>query len=380
MKPRGTKFRRFLKRLTSPEKSFARINQVPLLIIDSAGADAVEKLIPLDTPHSIFYARNELLHLNLRTILWTFIYLFRGVPAWSAYVSAVVKQVDPAIAVTFIDNAPYFHEIASLFPATHFVAVQNGTRFPTLSKGQSLPPHRNYASVFFSFGDHEITSYEMQGTCFRETKALGSLRSSINWSEEHARKENDQKADFDICFVSTSVSVRDGIWFYENDLLAKWLREFLLIHPALVVVVAMRSGPHDHLEHLFERNFYQNIFGDGVILSPRLQAGDTYFTMDNSEVTISSGSSISYEGLGRGNRSLICHPSHVAEEVLGQFKVPAPFILQTLNREDFFQKLDELLEMSNSSFRTKYRNSTDYFCQPVSKDRMSIALSAYFQS
>ncbi len=365
--------------MARPRKSFSRLGKADVLVIDVEGASDIIELIPPSVEYAIFYARNEVLHLNLKTVAFTLIYVLKGRSPWLAYVSASVRQVNPRVAVTFIDNAQYFHELAAMFPSVHFVAAQNGNRFPDLLGGNCLPANRHYESTLLTFGEYEIESYQFQNTNFRETNACGSLRSSLSWSAQEYEVSKDQ-VSFDICFVSTSFIVDERIWFQENKLLAEWLREYLRAKPYLVSVVAMRTGPQDQSAHEYETSLYKELFGDLITLSPRLSPDSTYRTMDSSQVTISCGSSVSIESLGRGNRSFICHPLHEPGGLPGPLPVSATFILATLDREEFFLKLDNFIEMTDTSFRAKYQHSIDFFCHSAATREIDTALKRYLGS
>jgi len=340
-----------------------------VLLIDSVGAEEIATLIPTSVSYATFYARGESLHVNVRTVMLALGYVLRGRTPWVAYVGAVIRQVNPRVALTFIDNAPYFHEMANLFPEIHFVAVQNGNRFPYIDS--TLPADRFYSSILFTFGDYEIESYRLQNTRFSEIRACGSLRSSLSLLKQNYG-DSEQQVDFDICFVSSSFLIEDDYWYYENELLATWLSEYLAVHHSQIAVVAMRTGPDDQQAHEFEKDFYQRLFSHRVILSPRLTSDATYQTMDKSQVTISCGSSASIESLGRGNRSLICHPLYRPS---GPLDVSAPFILETSDRQEFFMKVNEFLGMSDKCFHAEYQQSIDFFCRPAGEAGILTALT-----
>ncbi len=357
------------QRLVRTRRSFSAITRADVLLIDSEGAKEIARLIPANVSRATFYARGELLHVNVRTVLLALGYVLRGRTPWVAYVGAVIRQVNPRVALTFIDNTPYFHEMAKLFPGIPFVAVQNGNRFPYIDS--TLPADQVYSSILFTFGDYEIESYRLQNTRFSEIKACGSLRSSLSWLKQNY-DDSEQQVDFDICFVSSSFLIEDDYWYYENELLATWLSEYLTVHHSQVAVVAMRTGPDDQQAHEFEKAFYQRLFSHRVTLSPRLTSDATYKTMDNSHVTISCGSSASIESLGRGNRSLICHPLYRPS---GPLDVSAPFILETSDRQEFFMKVDEFLSMTDKCFRAEYQQSIDFFCRPAGEGEILTALA-----
>lgn len=370
-----TSLHRIWQRVVTPPKSFTAIKRAEVLVIDGAtSSETFFGLIPHDTTRTTLHARNELLHLNIRTVALTFNYMLKGRPPWLAYVSAVIRQVGPRVAVTYTDNAPYFHEVAGFFSGIDFVAVQNGNRFPYTES--CLPANRDYASVLLTFGEHEMENYREQNTRFREIKACGSLKNSLSWSQE---KYDQSKQQFrhDICFVSSAFSNHNTIWHRENELLAIWLSEYLWSHEDLSAAIAMKTGPQNKESHELEISYYRRLFGDRSTLIPRMEWDTTYTTTDKYQLTISSGTTISIESLSRGNRSLICHPLYKPR---GPLEASAPFILETAEQNDFFVKVDEFLDKTDNSFGTEYRQSIDYFCHSPAKREIDSALAGYFNS
>ena len=345
-----------------------------ILVFDAENSRSLLGLLSDPKDAFILHARGEVIYLNHRTLLLAVRYLVGGRRPSLAYFSAILRQVNPGVVLTYIDNSTLFHDAAAVFPSLPFVAVQNGVRFPYTES--VLPPQREYSSIMLLWSQFELESYHAQGTKFRNVIVCGSLKSESCWSEDYHATAR-ANARFDICFISGAFSEDQGeIWFKENDILARWLRDFLLVNPQASACVALRTGAEAGDIHLKEIEFYSAILDDRAHLSPRTGDPASYFTSDYSQVTLSSGSSVSIECLGRGNRSLVCHPTYTPD---GPIQVVAPFILNSTNPEEFSATLMAILNMTDFEFSTKFEAEVKYYCHANISGGVSSVIRSYIE-
>jgi surface carbohydrate biosynthesis protein len=311
-------------------------------------------------------------YLNPRTLLLVLRNLIGRRHPSLAYFSAILMQVNPGVVLTYIDNSSLFHETAASFPSIPFIAVQNGNRFPYVES--VLPALREYSTIMLLWSKFELESYHAQNTRFRQEIVCGSLKSESCWSEERHLLAR-VNARFDICFIGGAFCQDQGvIWFEENAILARWLRDFLQLNSQATACVALRTGAQAGDIHLREVEFYSALFGDRAHLAPRVDDSSSYIASDYSHVTLSSGSSVSIESLGRGNRSLVCHPIYAPS---GPLQVVAPFILNSSDPEEFSAALMAFLDMTDFEFSTQFGVEIGYHCHSVLRADATSAILSY---
>ena len=148
-------------------------------------------------------------YLNLEVIKYFFSYYKGSVKL--AYLSAIIKVVEPKVVITFIHNSINFSELAKVFhPNVNFVAIQNGQSYdiPSISKRIFLPN-------FFCFSKYQIDFYKKYKVKVINFYPVGSLRLSnfLKQSKNFLKKKNYL---FDICFI-----VDHLIHEFENNIVLK---------------------------------------------------------------------------------------------------------------------------------------------------------------
>ena len=115
--------------LKSPKKT-------NLLIFDNESYETI-KILLNNYSHEKLVVRKHYInevYINFNIIFNTLIY-YRG-NIFSSYLIALIKEINPKVIFTFIDNSIKFSELAKRFnkinKKIHFIALQNGSRFELL--------------------------------------------------------------------------------------------------------------------------------------------------------------------------------------------------------------------------------------------------------
>ena len=287
----------------------------------------------------------------------------------------VIEYFKPKTVVTLIDNDSRFHRLASSFPDTSFVAIQNGVRSPTHSDAaRYLGPPTKYDSNLWCWGQNEIESYEALGHRFKKITAVGSLRNELFYrTVQDSKNSRSEGESFDVVLISQfrrQILESHPIQAYvEYETLVCALASYLSAHDGLRACVAMVTGT-GHPDHGQEKRFHDLRLGDLVDLIPRsedLMSG--YILTEQSNVVVSSSSALGFESLARGRKTLMCS-SLYSDTFADQTFSPdwTPF---SMDQEIFDKAMTNLLAISRENFVSRNSESTNYFIIPAQVNSIS---------
>ena len=287
----------------------------------------------------------------------------------------VIEHFKPKTVITFIDNDPRFHRLASNCPGTPFNAIQNGVRFPTQSdRAPYLGIPTKYDSNQWCWGQNEIDSYEALGLRFKKVTAVGSLRNELFYRTIKESKDSGSEGEsFDVVLISQfrrQISEsHPGQALVEYEKLVCALASYLSAHDGLRACVAMATGTGNP-DLGQERIFHDLRLGDLVTLIPKsedLMSG--YLLTEQSNVVVSSSSSLGFESLARGRKTLMC--SSLYSDTFVDHTFSPDWILSRMDQEIFDKAMTNLLAISGENFVSRNRESINYFMIPAQANSIS---------
>lgn len=368
MSTRGIKS--LLAWFTRSSKKFSKPIKSDCVIFDQEGSDILNQVIPARIKRIVLHARRESIYLNPKTVVFLAYYACQGFSLDLAYYASQIRQVQPKVVLTYIDNKPAFHELSNIFLSIRFIAIQNGNRFPYVEG--CLPPDTSYQSEILLWSDYERDLYADLGTTFMQVYVTGSLRNQLAL-KHRVQSLLSAEPGYDICFISTfDMDAGDSLWVEEGELIGLWLNDFLKSDDSLKVCVALRFGSDSKVKLAKEIEHFQKIFGNSVVLVPRDTPFSNYILTDISSVAVSAGSSLSIEALARGNRSLIFHPLRTTADSL---KSECALRTYSTQKDEFKQRLYLILTTSDEEFAQKYADEIAYFSHHKDKSDVMSTLN-----
>jgi hypothetical protein len=351
------------------EVSFRRPKPVEVVIWDETGAQSLLEAIDPPSYHILKVRTQIYLH---PLIIWRT--LISGLSGPGAHYGSVIEYCKPRTVVTFIDNSPEFHRMASRFPDVSFIAFQNGVRTPDYP---DRPPHLGapvrYNSTQLCWGQNEIDFFNARGHQFKEIKAMGSLQNTLFYRAFHDSTKSVGDI-YDLVLISTyrkkySEEIHPLLAYVAYEKVVFFLRSYLESHDGLRVCVAMASGSDD-AAHDSERLFHEKLLGNLASLVPKsADAMSSYLTTEQSNVVVSASSALGIESLARGRKTLMCNDP-LAETFVGQPFFP-DWILRHMDQETFDMAIKKLLAISQEDFLLRNKNSMEYFIVPPHENSIS---------
>ena len=332
-----------------------------VLIFDAMNAYLFEKYVlfninysVLDTRSGYFYISPKMIlriltTINLKEILRT--RTLKGNLA-KPYYLALFNCINPKVAITFIDNSPFFDRMSDLIDSVYFYAVQNGTRvineFTDYEK-TGLTSVQN----FLCFGQNEIDIYRKSGSQIKNFHPVGSLKGSI-YQYYLNQKLNTKK--YGLCLVSQYRSsiiesdeypeIKIGIEIL-NEYLSRFIKEM-----GLKACIATASESQN------EFKYFHRFFGNQVDYYPfNREKFSTYEAMDCSDVIISFYSTAALEAVGWGKKVFLCNYSMKPEY---SFTFSDVCTTDVIEYDVFKKKLIELINLSSEEYNDLTRSKQKY--------------------
>jgi surface carbohydrate biosynthesis protein len=353
--------------LAKGQVEFTRIHEVDFLVWDATAAESFLMLSEIGTV-GILHTRRERFNFNPHTVFRLTTRILKGTPKGEAYLASCVEQYRPVAVFTFIDNDVRFHKVATYFPHTEFVAVQNGWRWPRFEDEPFPLPQGTFVSTMLCFSEFDIQSWREFGIEFRRIQAIGSLHN--DWYRRQRgstiRPESGETAD--ICLVSQYRESIDqdclDVWIEFRRLL-QLLGRFLRTRPLITVAVALVSETAS-LGWQHEVAFFSRYLPNTVGYRPRVIAEmSNYALTDNCHVTVASSSTLGIESLARRNRTLMVG-GNIANSVARAGYQDALWVTGAGSDTEFDVALDRLLAIDDCTFGEISFQSAEYFSGPPS--------------
>lgn len=349
------------------EVLWQRPKPVELIIWDEVGSQfLLAALNP--TSHHIIRVRSSSIYLH-PFIVWGM--LIGALTKRNTRYEVVIELFKPKVVVTFIDNDPTFHRLASRYSDVRFVAIQNGGRQGMSDEPLPIGPPATYDSEYFCFGQNEIDSYKVIGYQFKKMEAVGSLKNALFMQVMRDSTEGLYASErYDIVLIS---QFRRGISepspllaLVEYKEVVSFLYSYLESRPRLRVSVALVSNSDDP-DHDAELLFHREGLGDTAILVPR--SGDLmsgYLLTQQSDVVVAASSTLGFESLARGRKTLLC--SSLYFEALADRPHFTDWTLLRADQDTFDEAITKLLAMPRETFLLRNRKSINYVMVAARED------------
>jgi len=119
------------------------------------------------------------------------------------YIAALIKEIDPKVVITNIDNSADFYITCKILnkTKTKFIAVQNGNRFDIIH-GSKKNNKAVFIPEFICFSEFDKKIYERKKCNVKNFYPVGSLRASLALEYFKNKKNKIVSNKYDICLVS----------------------------------------------------------------------------------------------------------------------------------------------------------------------------------
>lgn len=316
------------------------------IVISEGKVKQDEILLPLlgGSPYVTILPWDRSWPLSPRILFWTAVHALRLRNLKAAYMIALLRVVDPAIVVTYIDNSLLFQRVVRAYPGPRYLSIQNGGRLV----GRDHEGQRVFQGDFACFGAVDVEQYRSYGAEVARYHPVGSLKDAY-YRAQYAGRPAAKR--FDLCLVSQIKPFHEKVYpktMQGLELQARHLRRFAESR-GLTVSVAARRHPAAQADlFAWEKAWFHERLGPAAVVVPNLEAEYTaYRTMDESRVSLAMHTSMLREAFGRGGRVLSCNYSGDANY---DFPLPGPWALSDPSYEAFEARLSSLLDMSEADY------------------------------
>jgi|CXWL01.1.fsa_nt_gi surface carbohydrate biosynthesis protein len=334
-----------IRKIWSADKRFTAPQEARIVVIDATNVTVIAPLFR-NEPYEVIDIEWGGLYLTVgiaRSIIKHLWYVRR---LKVAYIAALLDQIRPAIAVTFIDNGVLFQQVSRYYRKARFLAVQNGSRLLERDNPPGSPPI--FHTEFACLGRYEIDRYTRHGAQVRKYYPIGSLKDSYY----RARYGRDpQQKRFDVCLVSQvriGLTRRFGEQLDAFAMLAGYVKQFCREH-SKTLCVALRKHPESaRQEFEWEHAWFREQLGEEPEIFPNIKDEYTsYQLMDQSLVSIGMHSTVMREGFGRHNRILSCN---FTNEPVYNFPIEGIWALNDPDYPSFAKRVLSLLNMTDAEY------------------------------
>jgi surface carbohydrate biosynthesis protein len=344
-----------------------------VLIYDEEGSDFILRCLPANLEVQILHIRKGLPLIKSYKFLFLLFSKIRKYGVSETSLLATILQIwNPKIIITFIDNSPALGKLKAKFPDLEYISVQNGSRWDLSRLGTQPLSFGRY----FTFGAVEEEILASGPHTAERLHPIGSLRAGFFLENHQVLTTN----LYDLCFISGFTPLKSSYLDTWDDSMTnayhridKELFNLVATYALsndLSLCVALRYS-EDHLEHADERSYYSFPDADRFHFIP--QSGySSYESIAASRVSVTSSSSLGYEGLGLGRKVVFAKDVKELAELLLQGTwhenymtkyLPPLLRLLSLDPEEFSTKVTQVLNMTEGVFseyskeaRFKYMN------------------------
>jgi hypothetical protein len=333
-------------------------------------------------------ARTRVLDVESRTTLqlsWGLLKDFMGLLLQGhgpkiAYFSALLRRLEPAIVITYIDNSELFHEVAR---ANHrrmrFLAIQNGARTEVVEMSDKAA-RRIFIPEFACFGNYERDLYLGRGAQVSRFIPIGSLREAYfrrYWHQEAPVAADPY--DYDMCIVAEASPGWNQRYPGSEDAIgyiAKYAVRLAHEKGLKLVIAGKRDIAPGQVRALIhqrdtEVDWYKKYAGDHPV-TPRVRDQfSTYELTVRSRLSLALMSTVLREASSRGSRVLHCNFSG---DNRWDFCVDGIWSLKEDSYEAFAERVMALLALSDEAWREKSAKMAAYVMNNDDSNPTDVAL------
>jgi surface carbohydrate biosynthesis protein len=338
----------FILNLSFKSFSFLPPPKKKIIIYDSNLSNYLTNFLGNDEYH-ILYSRGEKINFF---ILIKIIIKFKF--TFLEYCNEYLRYVEPKFIITFTDNNKLFYLLKSNTAKKIFIQCAWRTKINDLPVAKTIS--NNYSVDYMLVFNNLIGkfySYYIKGKYI----AIGSFRS--NSANVYKGKKK-----IDILYISTFRVISSDFLTRKNNKfeffkkgeidILKLLRKFSDdIKQKIYVYGAMQKKENQ----LKEYSFFKKILGDNFVFIKN-NKNKTYYYTDCSKIVISSDSTLGYESLSRGNKTIIFNTrsSSKKEMISKKFgwpkKIPynGLFWINSLDYKNFRKIFDRVFSMKKKQW------------------------------
>ena len=279
-----------------------------------------------------------------------------------AYLHGVLKVILPKIIVAVNGvNTPIFGHLANSLPEVKFVGVYQ-FQMRKVSCNRVIPSLAEYY-VFGKWDSDQLTNI---GQLENRVHVTGSLYSGF----DSYIKSKFNKILYDVCLIST-ITLREHKLIEDNEkILLQYLKKYVDEYfPEMRICVACRVYDKNTRYTLKrERKLYSdglpgcNI--DYIVGGVNGDGFSSYRAISASKIVISQNSTIAYEAMGWGHKTLFCQP--LRSNGIKSVHIPLPLDLKySVIDQDFtrFSKLiNELFMLTGDQYKDNVKNNMEKYC------------------
>gem|GEM_PF-4652629 len=275
------------------------------------------------------------------------------------WIMAKVRQHNPRVVLTIIDNNNYFHWMCQNYAAVgsaRFVAIQNGNRVEQDFLEDSC--RKAFHDIYFSFGDQERDLFKTFGHELRELIPVGSMMADYFRATDTEGGTAGKPQEYDLGIVSSWQGelpyTPDRRTMYATaDKMHRILAQHLAAHKLQAAVfMGTNSASNFGMTKEFgdELTYLQSIYGDLVEYVHRAHFS-TYRGMSRSRVVVGFMSSAVKEAYGWGQKALYC--DFTGSERFSPYE--PQLVLRDADYEALKSRIDQLLSTSSEEYAVTHR-------------------------
>lgn len=293
------KFLTFLK----IRKKWTKPKKAKIVIYDHLFSSYIEKYLN-NKDYVIYYNRiQKNSEINIFLILECLINLDIKL---KTYKKRFFKYVNPKIVITMFDNNPAFYKLKDDFPQLITIAIQKAWKFDVefdliYHRHKNQKTNLGYKCDYYFCYNKFVANIFSQ---FIKTKKLYSIGSFLSNSE----KLRSEKKNY-IIYISQWRKYHKSQIFHKKLKFEDWQKNEKTFLIKLFSFVKENSL---HLKILGKTNlttnneklFYDEIFGNNYEFIQQNEKRQNYKILDAAKLTVSLDSTLAYENLARGNKTI----------------------------------------------------------------------------
>jgi surface carbohydrate biosynthesis protein len=272
----------------------------------------------------------------------------------AVYIANQLREIEPKVILTFIDNSSVFHLVCEAYKETPFLAIQNGGRHSwCVNEALPDPDLKYHISEYFCFGPYVQNLFEKHQHSIEKYITCGSLLGGYYFSTHQPSLIQEEKTH-DICLISqwhshfSDLSKMPRGWVRLGeaiDILTANVAHFASEN-SMKVCVALRSDEQE------ERNYYIKYFkGNCVFQQSERLTFSSYKAVTSSKLVIAINSTLATESFGAGLKVLFVNP--FGEKWLKPTSSEGPWNISAPDYEKFSDYATKLLNMEMDVYHQK---------------------------
>ncbi len=340
---------------------------VKVAIFEATNADYLTPLcagvknIVIDVPAKTLYLSWAM----LGGVVWQ---LLRGHGVQESYLAVLLRRLQPAIVITFIDNSDLFYRVARInHTRMRFLAIQNAARYDVVELPTEKARHI-FLPEFACFGEYEKDLYTSKGAQVGTFYPIGSLRESFFrrfWKSTLASGAQ-HSYEYDLCVVAEASPGWNKLYPGSEDAIgrvASYAVRYAKEHGLRIVIAGKRDVSPDQVrahihQHDVELAWYEKYIGTGTPITPRVRDQfTTYGLISKSRLSLALMSTALREAANRGCKVLFCNFS---KDPRWDFCVDGVWSLTKDSYEDFSERVSQLLAMPEQDYLAQSAKMSAY--------------------